>query len=528
MPVELGTLPIVYAEGRTMRAWTKDSLQQMVAERMGGYRFIAVSNREPYIHEHRNGRIECIKPASGLTTAIDPIMRASGGVWIAHGSGTADRIAVDNRHHVHVPPEDPAYNLRRVWLSAEIEREYYYGLANEGIWPLCHMAFHRPLFRRRDWESYRLANELFAEAVLEEANGYPAFVFIQDYHFALLPRILKRADPRLMIAQFWHIPWPNNETFRIFPWKRELLEGLLGNDLLGFQLPCHCSNFLETINSNLEAHVDQDRSCVSMGEYDTAVRAFPISIDFDDHVRTASGPEMPVATAEWRVALGHVPEILGIGIDRIDYTKGIPERLEALALLFEEHPEYIGKLTLVQVGVPSRTAIPDYRRLNNSLCKRVDEINLRWAFGSWKPIVLIRRHVDQKALTALHLMADFCIVSALHDGMNLVAKEFVASRIDQDGVLILSAFAGAARELTDALIVNPFATDELAGAIHRAITMAPSERQRRMVRMREVVAVNNAYRWAAKFVLALSTIGKSAACRRSHNASEREVDAEVA
>jgi trehalose-6-phosphate synthase len=510
-----------------MRTWTKQSLQQVVAQRMRGYKFIAVSNREPYSHEHRNGKIECVKPASGLTAAIDPIMRASGGVWIAHGSGSADRISVDARQHVRVPPEDPAYTLRRVWLPAEIERDYYCGLSNEGIWPLCHIAFHRPSFRPSDWESYQRANELFAEAVLEEARGGPAFVFIQDYHFGLLPRILKRANPQLTIAQFWHIPWPPHEVFRTFPWKRELLEGLLGNDLVGFQLPGDCSNFLDTIRHNLEGFVDYDRAHVRIGDSETAVRTFPISIDFDERSQTARGPDVSIAIAEWRALLGDMREIVGIGIDRIDYTKGIPERLEAIHVLFEEHPEYLGRLTFIQVGAPSRTAIPDYRELDNVLCRRVKEINLRWGCGSWKPIVLLRRHLDQKTLTALHQMADFCIVSALQDGMNLVAKEFVASRIDRDGVLILSAFAGAARELTDALIVNPFAIAEIAGAVHRAIAMPAEERRRRMLRMRETVELNNIYRWAARFILALSSL-KGSAARGIRKPAESLIDTEVA
>jgi trehalose-6-phosphate synthase len=510
-----------------MRTWTKHSLQQVVAQRMRGYKFIAVSNREPYSHEHRNGKTECVKPASGLTTAIDSIMRASGGVWIAHGSGSADRITVDAHQHVRVPPEDPAYTLRRVWLPPEIERDYYYGLSNEGIWPLCHIVFHRPTFRRSDWESYQRANELFAEAVLEEASGGPAFVFIQDYHFGLLPRILKRANPKLTIAQFWHIPWPPHEVFRTFPWKRELLEGLLGNDLLGFQLPGDCSNFLDTIGHNLEAFVDYDRAHVRMGDSETAVRAFPISIDFDERSQTARSPEVSIAIAEWRALLGDMREIVGIGIDRIDYTKGIPERLEAIHLLFQEHPEYLGRLTFVQVGAPSRTAIPDYCQLDNWLGRRVKEINLKWGSGSWKPIVLFRRHLDQTALIALHQLADFCVVNALHDGMNLVAKEFVASRIDRDGVLILSAFAGSARELTDALIVNPFASAEIAGALHKAIAMPADERRRRMLRMRETVELNNVYRWAARFILALSSLGASRA-PGFRKPNESLIDTEVA
>jgi trehalose-6-phosphate synthase len=492
-----------------MKPWTKDALQQLVAERMRGFKLIAVSNREPYIHWWRNGAVECMQPASGLTTAIDPILRASGGVWVAHGSGDADRQAVDAFDHVAVPPDSPGYTLRRVWLSKKLENEYYYGLANEGLWPLCHVAFQRPQFSRRNWESYRRANEIFARAILEEAGGDPAFVFIQDYHFGLLPRILKEANPRLTIAQFWHIPWPNRETFRAFPWKEQLLDGMLGNDLLGFHLRYHCTNFLETIDRNLEALVDVDHGQVSRGGHTTHVRAFPISIDFEHQVRVASRPEVATATMEWWHEIGRVPEILGIGIDRIDYTKGIPERLAALDHLFEEHPEYLGRLTFVQVGVPSRTAIAGYRSLNDAVTAAVDSVNARWGRGSWKPVVFVRRHVDQKALVALHLIADFCVVSSLHDGMNLVAKEFVASRIDEDGVLILSAFTGAARELLDALQVNPFSIDEIAAAMHAAITMPAAERRRRMVRMRSVVESNNIYTWAGKIVRTLAHMERS-------------------
>lgn len=493
-----------------MQIWTRQTLQRIVAQRMRGTKFIAVSNREPYIHESRNGRIECVRPASGLTSAIDPIMRASGGVWVAHGSGSDDRASVDALNHVRVPPEDPTYTLRRVWVPTEIERESYYGLANRGLWPLCHIAFHRPQFSSREWHSYQRTNELFSEAVLEEANGHPAFVFIQDYHLGLLPRILKRANSLLTIAQFWHIPWPSNEIFRTFPWKRDLLDGLLGNDLIGFQLPQHCSNFLQTVQSHLDARVDHRRSCIVLGGRVTAVRAFPISIDSAEHSRLASSREVEKTKSEWQTSLDRSSRILGIGIDRIDYTKGIPERLVAIDLLFRQHPEYIGTLRFVQVGVPSRTAISDYHLLNEKVCGLIEKINHRWGQGAWKPIVFIHRHLDQRSLTALQIMADFCIVSALHDGMNLVAKEFVASRTDQDGVLILSAFAGAAQELTDALIVNPFATDEIAGAIHRAIKMPKAERRRRMMSMRAVVAANNIYRWATGIVLELSTIREHA------------------
>ena len=484
--------------------WTRKRLQNLVSTAFRGVKLIVVSNREPYIHTRTDGRIVCGVAASGLTTALDPILRASGGVWVAHGSGSADREVVDARDRVLVPPEAPSYALRRVWLPAQIEHEYYYGLANEGLWPLCHAAFHRPRFSARNWASYQEANQLFANAVLEEADGEQAVVFIQDYHLALLPAILKRNNPKLTVAQFWHIPWPNRETFRAFPWKDQLLDGMLGNDLLGFHLQYHCTNFLETIDRTIEARVDTEHGYVSRNGHRTQVRAFPISIDFEERVRMAGSANLASATSEWRRELGSAPEILGIGIDRIDYTKGIPDRLQAIDRLLEEHPEYAGRLVFLQVGVPSRTAIADYDDLNRALIRQVDAINRKWGHCSWKPILFVRRHVEQQSLIALQLMADFCLVTSLHDGMNLVAKEFVASRIDGDGVLILSAFTGAARELTEALIVNPFAVDEMAETIHQAINMPAEERRRRMNRMRSVVAANNVYRWAATILSTLS------------------------
>jgi trehalose-6-phosphate synthase len=489
-----------------MAIWNKQRLHQLVADRMRGTKLIVVSNREPYIHTQEADGIRCITPASGVTTALGPVLCASGGVWVAHGSGTADRQVVDARNSVAVPPEDPQYRLRRVWLPHDIETKYYYGLANEGLWPLCHIAFQRPTFSLQHWKSYREANEIFAEAVLEEADGGPALVFIQDYHLALLPRLLKQRNPNLTVAQFWHIPWPNRETFRTFPWKEELLDGLLGNDLLGFHLRYHCANFLDTVDRSVEALVDGEHSQVTRGGHLTKVQAFPISIDFEDHVRTAAGPRVAAAVGKWATHLGGIPEILGIGIDRVDYTKGIPDRLQALDHLFEEHPEYVGRLRFLQVGVPSRTAIGDYETLNRAVIRQVEALNAKWGRRSWQPVVLVHRHVDQDALIALHLMADFCVVSSLHDGMNLVAKEFVASRIDGDGVLVLSAFTGAARELSDALICNPFSVDEMAAVMHQAIGMPATERRRRMNKMRAVVENNNVYRWAGKIVLSLSGI----------------------
>ncbi|MBZ5726689.1 MAG: trehalose-6-phosphate synthase [Acidobacteriia bacterium] len=487
-----------------MGQWTRESIRQVIASKFAGRKIIAVSNREPYQHFRSNNRMDCAQPASGLITAVDPIMRASGGVWIAQGSGEADREAVDEWDHARVPPDEPAYTLRRVWLAPELSREYYYGLSNEAIWPVCHMVFRRPQFTERSWQSYRRVNEIFAEAVLQEAGGEAAVVLIQDYHFALLPRILKRHNPKLRVAQFWHIPWPDAGAVRILPWREELLQGLLGNDLLGFQLKEDCAHFFASVAQNARNALGASGGCAAADGHVTTVRAFPISIDFAEHSRRAASKDVDANMRRWLGELGPAPEIVGIGIDRVDYTKGIPERLAALDLLFQEHPEYLGRLVFVQVGVPSRTAIPEYRSLDDEIAAQVSQINGRWAMRGWKPIVFVPRQLDQQTLIALHLMADFCVVSSLHDGMNLVAKEFVGSRIDEDGVLVLSEFAGAARELTDALIVNPFCVYEIAAAMHDAITMAPQERRRRMLGMRAVVAANNVYRWGSELLAALA------------------------
>jgi trehalose 6-phosphate synthase len=483
--------------------WTKEALHQLIETRLSNHQLIVVANREPYIHRHVGRRVECIVPASGMTTALDPILKACGGIWIAHGSGDADRATVDARNHVRVPPDDPKYTLRRVWLTKDQEEGYYYGLSNEAIWPLCHMVFTRPVFNQANWETYRTVNALFAQAVLDEVNDKPTFVFIQDYHFALLPRLLKKANPNLIVAQFWHIPWPNPETFRAFPWKDEMLDGLLGNDLLGFHLRYHCQNFLDTVDRTLEARVDHERSEITRGGRATVVRPFPISIDFEEHVTLAGSEQVSRHRDDWRVRLGLQDEIVGIGIDRIDYTKGIPERLRAVDRFLERNPSLRTKLVFVQIGVPSRSHIAHYEALEDEIDKLVDDINWKWSEDSWRPIVYYKQHFNQPELAALHQLASFCIVSSLHDGLNLVAKEFVSSRIDGDGMLILSQFTGAARELSDAVLVNPFSIEEIADAIEKVLAMPEVERRKRMKRMREAVESNNVYRWAGKVISAL-------------------------
>jgi trehalose 6-phosphate synthase len=483
--------------------WTKDALNDLIKNKLQEHQLIIVANREPYQHRYVQGRIECVAPASGMVSALDPLLRACGGVWVAHGSASADRKTVDSQDHVRVPPDNPSYTLRRVWLTKKQEDYYYNGLSNSGLWPLCHNVFTRPEFNPLHWPGYKEVNELFAQAVLEEAGDVSAFVFVQDYHFGLLPRILKERNPKLIVAQFWHIPWPNPEVFQVFPWKEELLDGLLGNDLLGFHLRYHCQNFLDTVHRTIEAKVDYERLDITRGGKATVVRPFPIGIDHDGHAAAAKSPAVQEAMDRWRQQLRLNGGFVGIGIDRIDYTKGIPERLRALDRLLETHSEYRQRMVFVQIGVPSRIHIRQYQELDVEVQGLVESINWKWSTESWRPIVLLKDQFGSLDMMALHRLADFCIVSSLDDGMNLVAKEFVASRTDEDGMLVLSRFTGAARELTHAVLVNPFAVDEVAEAIHQALTMPADERRKRMQKMRESVAENNIYRWAGKFLSAL-------------------------
>jgi trehalose 6-phosphate synthase len=485
--------------------WTKEALHGLIDSKLRDYRFVVVSNREPYVHRFTSDRkIECIHPASGMVSAIDPILRACGGVWIAHGSGDADRRMVDEHDRLAVPPNRPHYTLRRVWLTKAQENGYYNGLSNAGLWPLCcHMACVRPEFDPANWPIYREVNERFAHAVKQESGDDPTFVFIQDFHFGLLPRFLKQAGGNCIVAQFWHIPWPNPEVFAAFPWKEELLDGLLGNDLLGFHLRSHCVNFLETVERTVEARVDHEKFEITRGGKVTLVRPFPIGIDYDGHEAHARGPAIEELMDSWRRRLGLRDEFIGIGIDRIDYTKGIPDRLRALDHFLEKHPAYRERLIFVQIGVPSRVHVRPYKLLDDEIDHLVEEINWKWSTDTWRPIVYVKKNHSQPEMMALHRLAHFCIVNSLDDGMNLVAKEFLASRFDNDGVLLLSRFTGAARELSDAVLVNPFAVDEVAEAIRLALEMSEEERRRRMEKLRSVVAGNNIYRWAGKIISAL-------------------------
>lgn len=479
----------------------KDSLSDLIQDKLSDYLFIVVSNREPYIHSLAGKEIKCMIPASGLTTALDPIMQACGGVWIAHGSGDADKLVVDRSNKVKVPPDNPRYSLKRIWLTQDEEKGYYYGFANEALWPLCHIVYNRPIFRESDWHTYRKVNETFAKSVLEEVGDRKAFVFIQDYQLSLVAKFIKEAsNNNIITAQFWHIPWPNPEAFRICPWQQEILEGLLSNDLLGFHIRYHCLNFMDTVSRALEARVDYERYEICCNGHKTAIRPFPISVDFDEFSVGAQSDEVNKEVERIKFSLGLSGECIGIGLERFDYTKGLPDRFKAIDCFFAKYPRYLNKMVFIQAGVTSRIQIEAYQALNREIESLVEQINWKYRSEYWKPIVLLRENLPPTTLLALRKMAHFCIVSSLHDGMNLVAKEFAASRYDESGVLILSPFTGSSRELTDALLVNPYATDHFAEAIKTAIEMPDPEQSRRMKKMRKVVRENNIYSWAGAII----------------------------
>jgi alpha,alpha-trehalose-phosphate synthase [UDP-forming] len=488
--------------------WTPERLRVSIQSKTLRSPLFVVSNREPYMHVHRGKGIEMIVPASGLVTALEPILRACDGKWIASGSGDADRETVDERDHLRVPPDKPEYTLRRVWLTKEEEEGYYYGFSNEGLWPLCHIAHTRPVFRASDWKDYQDANRKFADAALEEmADAEQPLVLVQDYHFALLPQLIKKARPDARVAIFWHIPWPNSEAFGICPWQRELLEGLLGADLVGFHIQAHCNNFLETVDRALESRIEWERFAVKRRDQTTLVRPFPISVDFRESPgeRKASASPYVVRTSLLKNQ-GIEASFLGIGVDRLDYTKGIIERFRGIERFLERWPAYQRQFTFVQIGAPSRTHIQRYHDFVAEVEAEAARINARFQTPNWRPIALLTRHHAHNEIQPFYQAADLCMVTSLHDGMNLVAKEFIAARQDEEGALILSQFTGASRELRDAIIVNPYDIEQLSESIRMALEMDASERHARMQRMRRVVREHNVFRWAGNLITELSEI----------------------
>ncbi|MFN0064295.1 MAG: trehalose-6-phosphate synthase [Myxococcaceae bacterium] len=485
----------------TAGLWSPQRLRATLKQYLRGERLVVLANREPYIHEKGENGIRVLRPASGLVTALEPVMRACSGVWVAHGSGTADRETVDEHDRIRVPPGEESYSVRRIWLSEAEENGYYYGFANEGLWPLCHVAHTRPTFRASDFEHYVRVNQRFADAVCAEVDADDPIVLVQDYHFALAPKMIRAKLPRATILTFWHIPWPHAERMGICPWREELISGLLGSSIVGFHTQQHCNNFIDSVDAFMESRIDREAHAIVQGGRKTLVRPYPISIEWPVHWLDATPPVREVRQLV-RKELGLAEDaLLGIGIDRLDYTKGIEERLAAVDELLERYPEFREKFTFAQLGAPSRTKIPQYRELNERVEALAAKINARWAKGSYRPIVLLRSHHDPAAIFRFYRAADLCYVSSLHDGMNLVAKEFVGARDDDEGVLVLSQFTGAARDLTEALVVNPYDLRQASDALAAALRMPKEEQRERMRSMRRVVSEFNVYRWAGRMLV---------------------------
>ncbi|WP_027051921.1 alpha,alpha-trehalose-phosphate synthase (UDP-forming) [Mesorhizobium erdmanii] len=499
--------------------WSPETLRHILATELPEAQVIVVSNREPYIHNREGDDIQLVVPASGLVSALEPITRACAGTWIAYGGGSADTLVVDKNDRIEVPPEDPSYTLRRVWLSEEEQQGYYLGFANEGLWPLCHIAFTRPIFRASDWEAYEAVNRKFADTVIAEARNERPIVLVQDYHFALLPRMIRERLPEAIIITFWHIPWPNSEVFSICPWREKILEGLLGSSIVGFHTQFHCNNFIDSVDRFLESRIEREDSAISYGGEISLVHAYPISIEWPP-AQLDRLPDVTQCRRQVREKFGLGEDVrLCVGVERLDYTKGILDRLSALDELLKLHPEWIGKVALLQIAAPSRGTLPAYQQLYEECLRHAEDLNRRYGREGYTPVLMVTEHHSQQQVYEIYRAADVCMVTSLHDGMNLVAKEFVAAREDEQGVLLLSMFAGASKELLEALIVNPYDAAMMGDALLQALTMSEEEQRQRMQRMREVVRDNNVYRWAGSMLLDAARLRKRIAVDRAVGAA---------
>jgi trehalose 6-phosphate synthase len=460
-----------------------------------------------HVVDDLTGKDKCIRPASGVVTALDPVMKACGGQWVAQGSGSADRKYVNSQDKLGVPPEDIHYILKRIWLSKVEEDGFYYGFANEGLWPLCHITYTRPIFRESDWQMYEEVNQKYADSILRELPGKNPFVFIQDYHFTLLPKMIKEKRPDAIVGMFWHIPWPNPEVFSICPYQKEILEGMLGCDLIGFHVQYHCNNFLDTANRFLECRIETEKFSVVRSNKETLVKAFPISIDTSQYANIPRDLSSEIEAIKLEYSLEG--KVVGLGVERIDYTKGIVERMQAIDTFLDKNPVYKGKFVFIQLAAPSRTHIKRYHDLISEIEETIEKINWKHSENGWKPILYFKKQFSADEMKPFYALGDLCIVSSLHDGMNLVAKEYVASKKDSIGMLILSSFTGAARELSDAVLVNPYSTEVFADAIRYAIEMPKDEKIKRMQTMYKTIGENNVFKWAGSIITDLAGIKKS-------------------
>jgi len=500
-------------------AATAQPREDLARRLLGGRRLVLVSNREPYVRKRIPGGVRLERTAGGLVTALDPVMRASGGVWVAwQPEGEPGR-----EPRFQVPAEEPQYTLRQVPLTQKEIARYYYGFANRALWPLCHYFVDRCCFEEEDWRQYVEINSRFADAVCEEAQPGD-LVWVHDYHFCLLPQMLReRRGEGGPLAFFLHIPFPAEEVFRVLPWRRQILTGLLGADLVGFHTPEYAGDFLGCCERLLGATVDYERGIVHFEGRAVQVGAFPIGIDVAEFRQLAAAP----TTAErvTRIRSGFDGVQLVLGVDRLDYSKGILERLHAVDVLLEQHPELRRRLVFLQIAVPSRTQVREYKELKQRIDEMVGRVNGRHGAADWQPVRYVYRSLPRHELVAFYRAADVCLVNPLRDGMNLVAMEFVAAQAglpeEDAGVLVLSELTGAAHELGEnALLINPFAIHETAEAITRALAMPAAERGRRMEELQRSIDRCDIHGWLER-ILGAALGGERAVARGLGNGGRR-------
>lgn len=482
-----------------LKIWNKKAVLNLVKDKFSDYTFVVASNRQPYIHKLSRGKIACSRGPGGVVTALDPIMQELKGLWVCCSSGDADRLASKNSK-VKVPPQNPSYELKYIWLNKEENLGYYFGYSNQGLWPLSHLVFVKPEFSNEHWQVYKQVNKKFAKNINEELKGKKAIVFIQDYHLALVSKYLKEINPEAITLLFWHIPWPTYDVFRVLPQRQELLEGMLSYDLLGFQIRYFCNNFLDAVAGEVEAKINKEAHQAVFKGHTSLIRGYPISVDFEGINEVSKEEEVEDIEQSLKEEFGLGRHKVIIGLDRIDYTKGIVERIKAVDMLLDAHPELKEKIIFVQMGEISRIHLPQYKQLNEKVNALVEEVNFKHSQNSWKPVIFVRRHLNFKEVLAFYKIADVCVVSSLHDGMNLVAKEFISAKTDEKGALILSRFTGASRELKEAFLVNPYHTEETSGAIYKALTMNAPERKKRMKKLRQTVQRNDIWKWIGQIV----------------------------
>lgn len=464
-----------------------------------GHELYVISLTEPYQHSYTLSGVECSMPAGGLTAALDPVLREFGGTWIAAGTEDADWEHVDENNRLEVPPRDPRYTLRRIRLSKSEIENFYLGFNHETFWPLLHEVFHPPDFLPKFWEGYRGANSLYANVILEELDeSENSLIWFQDFQLALAPKMIReraRDEADLKIMQFWHVPWPSWERFRRCPWAEQILEGLLANDVLGFHLPGFSENFMNSARKILGAELDSGESCVSHKNSVTYVGSSPISIDFKEIEESARQDDVEDKIEQLEKFPYISDRIVGLGIDRLDYVKGIPQRLEAIDRFLEKYPEYQENFVFVQAGADLLSRVPDYRNLSQRVEEMVDDINRKYEREDWRPIWFMKGKLPTDTLRAFQRLADIYIISSLDDGMNIVAKENVAADLDKDGALVLSEFTGASEELEEAIFINPYDVEGFADSIKEAVELEGEERRERMEAMRKTVRDHDVNDW---------------------------------